>query len=91
MLSPMPARTSLANSLLERVAECLTPDAARALIDLRVDRKLQVRVDELAGKCNEGGLTPDEEAEYETFVSMNNFIALLQSKARTLLDRNDGR
>ena len=37
---------------------------------------------EFADKCDEGALTPDERAEYETYVHFGNFVAILQMKAR---------
>src|SRR5205807_776046 len=71
--------------LVEPVIRTLTPEVARALIKLRADRELQARMDELAEKCNEGRLTPDEKEEYETSIRFGNFIAIIQAKARALL------
>jgi hypothetical protein len=42
-------------------------------------------MEELAEKCNEGLLTPDELAEYEAYTEASTLIAILQSKARKLL------
>jgi hypothetical protein len=55
------------------------------LVKLRIDRKVQARLDELADKCTEGRLKPAERAEYETYVAALDFITVLQSKARSLL------
>ena len=41
----------------------------------------------LARKCNEGELSPEERAEYETNVMASEFLALLQAKARALFAR----
>jgi hypothetical protein len=71
--------------LLEPVSRCLTPEVARQLVELRADRKLQKRIDTLADKCTEGQLTPEEREEYETYVRVSRFIAILQAKARKLL------
>jgi hypothetical protein len=73
--------------LLEPVSRCLTPEVARRIVELRANRRLQKRVDELADKCNEGRLTPEEQEEYETFIRGSRFIAILQAKARKLLER----
>jgi hypothetical protein len=73
--------------MLEPVGRCLTPGVARKLVGLRADPEVQARVEELADKCNEGQLSPDERAEYETYVTAVNVIAILQAKARTLLAR----
>jgi hypothetical protein len=71
--------------LLDRLGECLTPESARRLLALKADRKLQTRVDYLAGRSNQGLLTPDERGEYGNYVSFSTFVAILKSKARQLL------
>jgi hypothetical protein len=53
--------------------------------EVRADAELQERMDELAEKCNEGQLTPEEREEYETSIRFANYLAILQSKARRLL------
>jgi len=47
--------------------------------------KNQARVDELARKCNEGAMSPAEQAEYEAIIEEADLIALLQAKARAFL------
>jgi hypothetical protein len=74
--------------LLEPVSSSLNEEAARKLIGLKADRKAQARVAELARKCNEGELTPEERQQYETYVLVGEFIAILQAKARLLLARH---
>jgi hypothetical protein len=71
--------------LLDPVSSSLNEAAARKLIGLKADRKAQRRVDELARKCNEGELTPEERNEYETYVIAGELIAILQAKARLVL------
>ncbi len=71
--------------LVTPLGECLTPESARRVLALRADATLQPRVDELADRHNEGLLTPDELAEYSTFVSFGTFVGILKSKARQLL------
>ncbi|OAI46734.1 hypothetical protein AYO44_10845 [Planctomycetaceae bacterium SCGC AG-212-F19] len=73
--------------LLEPVSSSLNEEAARKLIGLKADRKAQARVADLARKCNEGELTADERAEYETYVLAGEFIAILQAQARILMAR----
>jgi hypothetical protein len=43
---------------------------------------------ELAEKANEGALTAEEFAEYETYAQVRGLIAILQSKARLRLAQN---
>jgi hypothetical protein len=77
--------TSALERMLDPVTRSLNVDAARKLVRLKADAKTQARVDELARKCNEGELSPEERAEYERFVTIGNVIAILQAKARLLL------
>jgi hypothetical protein len=62
-----------------------TVEKAQELVNFRGDAELQPRIEELAGKCNEGNLSESELAEYQGYVRANNFIAILQAKARKLL------
>ena len=62
-----------------------TVEQARELIAFRGDELLRNRIDDLARKCNEGELSDAERAEYEGYARANQFIAVLQAKARKLL------
>jgi hypothetical protein len=68
------------------ILEFFSVDQARALVAYRGDDSLRARIEELAAKCNEGELTGAERAEYEGYIRANNFIAILQAKAKKLLD-----
>ena len=67
------------------VLRLLSVDQAERLASYQGDDFLQTRLEELAEKCNEGQLTPDERAEYEGYIRANKFIALLQVQARKRL------
>ena len=82
-------RATLEN-MIGPLSECLTPEVARRVIKLKADPELQARVDYLAGQCNEGLLTPEEKAEYSSYVSFGTFVAVLKSKARQLLADHSG-
>jgi hypothetical protein len=73
--------------ILEPVSSSLNDEAARRLISLRADAASQVRIAELAVKCNEGQLTDDERDEYEAYVMAGEFVAILQAQARSRLNR----
>ena len=81
--------TSYLDRLLEPVAQCFTPEVAERLAALRVDPAVQARIEELAGKANEGRLSAVERAEYEDYVEAVDLIALLQSRARSVLAKHD--
>ncbi len=85
-----PAEIPLLDRLLGPVGRSLNAEAAEKLVRLRADAGAQARVDELARKCNEGLLTPEERAEYESYVAAANVIAVLQAQARLRLVRNPG-
>ncbi len=61
------------------------PSSARRIVNLRAPESVQKRIEQLAVKSREGTLKKDEREEYEAFVSAGNFIAILQSKARRLI------
>jgi hypothetical protein len=71
--------------LVGRLGDCLTEESARRLLALKADRKLQARVAHLADRSSEGLLTPEEAAEYNSYVKFGTFVAILKSKARQRL------
>lgn len=73
--------------ILGPVSSSLNEEAARKLISLKADARVQARVARLARKCNEGELTAEERDEYATYVMAGEFIAILQAQARLLLAR----
>ena len=77
--------SSVLDRLLDPISRCFNPESARALAQLKADPVAQTRMGELAEKCNEGMLTPDERLEYETYMHAGNLIAILQAKARLQL------
>lgn len=74
--------------LLVPIGECMTPEVAKKMADLRADPDTQARVDELADKCTEGELTAEERAEYESYVHVTRVIGVLQAQARSILSRH---
>ena len=83
-----PAALNAFAESLAPVERCLNRESAAALLDLPVNPRVQNRVDELAEKCNEGRLTPDERSEYEGLIWADQFLGLLQAKARSFLQTN---
>lgn len=72
--------------LLEPVGHCLTPEVARALVNVHADAAVQARLEELAEKSSESTLTEEERAEYEAYVHALDFISVLQAQARRVLN-----
>ena len=81
--------TATLDRLVEPVVRIFTPEVARALINIRADPEVQARMDKLADKCNEGRLTSEEREEYETSIRFANYLAILQAKARKLLQDDE--
>jgi hypothetical protein len=77
--------TSILAQLLEPIEQCMTPELAQGIVELRATPAAQARLDELADKCNEGKLTPEEAAEYDDYVDAIDVIAVLQAQARDVL------
>ena len=75
--------------LLDPVAECLTLEGASPRQSARRP-DVQSRIEELAEKCNEGDMTPAEQAEYRNIVEAIDFISILQARARVRLARAAG-
>jgi hypothetical protein len=73
------------DELLEPLGDCLTPEVAARLVQLRAPEHVQQRIEEFARKSSEGSLSSEERSQYDTLVSAGTFIAVLQSKARRLL------
>lgn len=67
------------------VLQIVLPEKAKAVVNFRVDPKLQARIEELADKSTEGQLTEAEKAEYAGYVRANKFVAILQRQARQLV------
>jgi len=77
--------SAVLDDMLEPLSRCFGMETARALAGFHVDGKTQSRVDELAGKSNEGRLSSDERAEYEAYIQASTLIGILQAKARRVL------
>jgi hypothetical protein len=76
--------------LVSPLGDCLTPESARRILELKADPEFQACVDEMASRHSEGKLTPEEQAEYGRYVSFSTFVAILKSKARQLLAATPG-
>lgn len=71
--------------LLDPVRDILTPEVAQRLVGLRADAAAQARLDELAEKNSSATISAEERAEYDALVIAGNVIAVLQAKARSVL------
>jgi hypothetical protein len=76
---------SLADQMLDLAAGCFDAPTLNALSRLRLNPKMEARVKRLAGKANEGELTPRERAEYQSYIKTSELLTLIQLRARLKL------
>jgi hypothetical protein len=68
---------------VDHLVRGFTPELAKHFAELpQPDAEFQARLDELAGKANEGTLSASEAREYDTYIELMDFVALLRLKAR---------
>jgi len=79
--------TNVADLMLEPIADCLTPEVAKRIVNAPISPQTQARIDELAVKANRGLLTPAEHAEYAKFVDYIDLVAIFKAKVRQRLAR----
>ena len=75
----------LVSELAERLGDTLNEASARSILALKLNGPTPERRQELADKANEGLLTGEEFAEYETYAQLRGLLAVLHSKARLYL------
>jgi hypothetical protein len=63
----------------------MPPDVARHVLSWSFNDSDQDRVAELSEKAQLGTLTPEERVELEGFLNVNDFLAVLQMKAKRSL------
>jgi len=64
----------------------LAPEAAKYLLTLHFGEKDQARVQDLAGRSQEGTLSEDEAREFDSYLHIGNLLAVMQSKARLVIE-----
>lgn len=75
------------DDLLDPLSRCFDEESARRVREFRVAPLVQERINVLAERANEGILTANEQAEYETIVNAADFISILRLKAERNLKR----
>jgi hypothetical protein len=76
---------SFLDALLEPLTESMSRDQASKIAALRADEVTQAWIDDLATKANQGTLTEQERADYDSFLAFYRFISVLQARAQRLL------
>jgi hypothetical protein len=78
----------LVAKLADQLAGTLNANSARAIIAVKVQAPTAARRRLLAAKANEGLLSAEEFAEYETYAQLRGLLSILQSKARLYLKQS---
>ena len=74
--------------VLDPLALSLNLEAARSIVEQGIDPEIQARVEVLAERANEGELTPEERAEYLSYVEAADLLAIFRLKAKRRLEAN---
>jgi hypothetical protein len=90
-MSPSLVATDAFDRAVAPVIGLLSQDQAAKIADFHADEALQLKIEELARKANEGELTADEQAEYEGYAQANRFLAMFQAQARRKIAAERGR
>jgi hypothetical protein len=77
----------LVSEVAEQLGDSLSEAGAKSILKLKIRSLRPARRRKLADKANEGLLTMEEFAAYETYAQVRGLVALLQSKARLRLKR----
>jgi hypothetical protein len=79
-------------AILGRVFEAdepsFSPEVARCILEFRFREEDRKRMHELSAKAREGSLTPDEQAEIESYEKAGHILSLMKSKARLSLEKH---
>ena len=76
------------NDMLEPLSHSLSVEAARSIAAIQIKPATQARIEELADRSNDGLLTPEERAEYESYVEGAEILSLIKLKARRILNEH---
>ena len=86
----MVTRASILEHVIEPERGSLRLDLAQFLLTLDFPAVDRARYSALAEKAQEGALSPEEKIELDDFLNVNDFLAIVQAKARTSLIRGNG-
>lgn len=82
--------TNIWQRILEPSWEDLNAEAAQGLLRLKFRQKDIDRMNELAALAREGALSADQRQEIETYERIGCMLAIIQSKARSILKQPAG-
>ena len=77
------------DQILTPLTACLTPEAAKQIVDFQPDAATRRAVEVLAAKANAGELTAEEGQKYQEYIDAFDLVATIKSKARSVLAATD--
>jgi hypothetical protein len=88
MMSVMTTRTNLLEHVINHSPFDVSDELARYLLSFSFPASDQARFDHLSEKAQAGTLSEEERAELEEFLDTNDFLAIVQAKARAALAKH---
>jgi len=79
-------RSSILEHVIEPERGNLSSELAKYLLTLNFPQSDQTRYEWLSQRAQTGGLTAEEKAELDDFLNVNDFLTIIQAKARASLD-----
>ncbi len=85
----MAGRSSILEHVIDPKRGDLSAELARYILTLDFPRADHLRYAELAEKAQQGILNDSERSELEDFLNVNDFLAIVQAKAKASLKNNN--
>jgi hypothetical protein len=85
MSAPSSSEAAILSRVIQATEATWSPEAAKALLDLRFTEEDKQRMHDLAVKNQRGELSPEDERELDSYVRVGRFLDLLAAKARKSL------
>ena len=82
--TPASSEAAILSRVIHRSKLTLSPEAARALLDLGFSEDDRKKMHDLAVKNQQGKLPQQEERELESYIRIGRFLDLLSAKLRSL-------
>jgi hypothetical protein len=75
--------STIVDEIMDFLSSTPTPEQ---IVAFQPTKTAQGRLRALLKKRHSGGLTPEEQAEFDEFTQLNHFMSLLKARARQKLD-----
>jgi hypothetical protein len=85
----MAGNSDVLDRVLDPLRETMSEDMARIVLELDFPPADHARCEALSLKAQQGTLSPDEEAELDRYIDVNDFLILLKAKASLALQRRN--